>query len=390
MKIGIDTHAAEQDGTGNCTYIRGLVRALARLDDDMEYILYAIDPGHAFYEELRGHPHVTVRRLRPRHPVARIPLSLAAASYRDELDLLHVQYVGSPYHRGALAVTIHDLAFLRLPQSFPRLQSLRLRWQVRANARRAAMVITGSEYSKRDIRGTYGISEDRIAVIYNAPDPRFTPVRDVAAIAALKRQLGIGHRYALCVGRLNARKNLLGLLHAFERVRPQLTEPTQLVLAGPRDYQTDQLDRAIAASSCRRDVVRVGYVSDDKLPTLFSGATVFVYPSLFEGFGLPPLEAMACDVPVVCSGVTSLPEVVGDAALTVDPSSIDDIAASMLRVLTDPELRAALVQKGRQRASRFSWQTAAERTREVYRSAVRASHPNHSSLRAHRGWPWRR
>jgi glycosyltransferase involved in cell wall biosynthesis len=372
VKIGIDTHAAEQEGTGNGTYVRGLVRALARLDEDTEYVLYALDPGHAFYAELAEHPHVTVRRLWPRHAVARIPLSLAAASYRDRLDVLHVQYVGPPHHRGASVVTIHDLAFLRVPESFPRLQALRLRWQVPANARRAAAVITGSEYSRRDLRDAYGIADSRIAVIHAAPDPRFAPVRDLDAVAALKRRLGIADRYVLSVGRLNARKNLIGVLRAFERIRPQLAAPAQLVLAGPRDYQADQLDRALAASPCRDAVLRVGYVGDDVLPTLFAGAAVFVYPSFFEGFGLPPLEAMACGVPVICSGITSLPEVVGDAALMVDPSSLDDIAAAMLRVLSDPGLRSALIHKGLERAARFSWRTAADRTHTVYRDAARA------------------
>jgi glycosyltransferase involved in cell wall biosynthesis len=376
VKIGIDTHAAEQGGSGNCTYIRGLVRGLARLHDDAEYVLYAIDPGHPFYAELRGHPRFTIRRLWPRQPVARIPLSLALGSFRDRLDVLHVQYVGPPVHRGALVVTIHDLAFLAIPQSFPRLQALRLRWQVRANARRAARVITVSEYSRRDLVEAYGISDDRLVVIHHAPDPSFVPVRDRAVIDALRRTLGIAHRYVLCVGRLNPRKNLLGVLRAFERVRPQLAEPTQLVIAGTRDHQADRLDQAIAASPCRADVLRVGYVPDETLPALYSGAALFVYPSFFEGFGFPPLEAMACGVPVVCSWVTSLPEVVGEAVLLVDPSSVEDIATGMRRVLTDPALRAALVAKGLRRAAEFTWDRTAERTREVYGQAARIRHPD--------------
>jgi glycosyltransferase involved in cell wall biosynthesis len=384
VKIGIDTHAAEEEGSGNGTYIRGLVRALARLPRDAEYILYALDPGHAFYAEIKASPHIAVRRLWPRHPVARIPLSLAAASYRDRLDVLHVQYVGPPRHRGALVVTVHDLAFLRVPRSFRRLQALRLGWQVPINARRAAAVITASEYSKHDIRDAYGIPESRIVVIPQASDPTLAAVRDPTAIEAVKRELGIAHRYVLSLGRLNARKNLLGLLRAFERVRPSLAEPAQLVIAGPRDYQADQLDRAIACSPCRADVLRVGYVGDDKLPALLSGATVFVYPSFFEGFGFPPLEAMVCGVPVICSVVTSLPEVVGDAALMVDPSRIEDIAAAMCAVLSDPSLRAALIQKGWQRATHFNWQAAAERTVEVYRQAARGPRPGPSRREAPR------
>src|SRR5262249_14533559 len=157
VRIGIDTHAVERDASGNGSYIRGLVGALAGRDDEAEYVLYALDPHHPFYADLRAHPRVTVRRLWPRPALARIPLSLAVASSRDRLDVLHVKSVGPPYHGGALVVAIHDLAFLRIPRSFPPLQSLRLRWQVRANVRRAAVVITPSEYSKRDIREAYGL-----------------------------------------------------------------------------------------------------------------------------------------------------------------------------------------------------------------------------------------
>ena len=371
MRIGIDAHAAEQGPSGNGSYIRGLLPALVRLPEDVEYVLYALDPGHAFYTEFHAHPRVTVRRLWPRPALLRIPLSLAAASWRDRLDALHVQYVGPPYHRGSLVVTVHDLAFLRIPRAFPRLQSLRFRLQVRANVRRAAVVVTGSEHSKRDIVSAYGVAENRTQVIPLASDPRLAPVRDPAVIEAVKRKFGIAHRYVLSVGRLNARKNLIGLLRAFEQVRPGLAEPAQLVIAGPRDFQADALDRAIASSACANDVLRVGAVSGEDLPVLLSGATAFAYPSLFEGFGLPPLEAMACGVPVICSNTTSLPEVVGDAALTFDPFRADDIAAALGRVLTDPALRADLIARGQARAARFSWRAAAEHTLEAYRRVIR-------------------
>jgi glycosyltransferase involved in cell wall biosynthesis len=370
VRIGIDTHAAEGDPSGNGSYIRGLVRALARLPEDVEYVFYALDPGHAFYAEFRVHPRVAVRRLWPRASVARIPLSLAAASWRDRLDVLHVQYVGPPRHRGALVVTIHDLAFLRIPASFPRPLSLRLRWQVRANARRAALVITDSEHSRGDIRDAYGLAEDRIDAIPLAADPAPASGRDAGALETVRRRFGITHRYALSVGRLNARKNLVGLVRAFERVRPGLAEPAQLVIAGAGDFGADTLDRVIAASACANDVRRVGALGGADLAALLSGATAFAYPSLFEGFGLPPLEAMACGVPVICSNTTSLPEVVGDAALTFDPSRTDEIAAALRRVLTEPALRADLIARGQARAARFSWPATAERTLRAYRRAV--------------------
>jgi glycosyltransferase involved in cell wall biosynthesis len=295
----------------------------------------------------------------------RIPLALAAASYRDGLDVLHVQYVGPPRHRGARVVTLHDLTFLRFPESFPASQRWRLRWLTPANARRAAVVIAGSEHAKRDIHATYGIPPERIAVIHHAPDPRFRPVRDDAVL----RRLGIRAPYVLSVGRLNPRKNLPALLRAFERMRPRLREPVQLVIAGQPDFRADRFDALVGASPWRADVIRTGYVSDEDLPALYSGAALFVFPSLAEGFGLPPLEAMACGTPVICSHASSLPEVVGDAALLVAPDSVEEMAAALLRVLGEPHLRATLARRSLERAARFTWQAAAQQTLDVYRRA---------------------
>ena len=367
MRIGIDTHAAEQEGTGNGSYIRGLVQALVTLAGDDEYVLYALDSSHPFYGNLAARPNVRVRALWPRPAPLRIPFAMALASQRDRLDVLHVQYVGPPWHRGRRIVTLHDLAFLHVPESFPVLQRSRLRLLVPANLRSAAAVIVGSEYSRRDIHRTYGTARERIVVIPDAPDPRFTPVRDPAVLEDLRRRLGIRHRYVLSVGRLNPRKNLFALLAAFEHMRAQGPEPVQLVIAGPRDFRTDRLDALIAASPCRADVVRTGYVRDEDMPALYSGAAVLAFPSLLEGFGLPPLEAMACGAPVVCSNAGSLPEVVGDAALLVRPDSVPDLTDALARVLGDSQVYATMARKGLERAAAFTWQAAAERTLAVYR-----------------------
>jgi glycosyltransferase involved in cell wall biosynthesis len=370
VRIGIDAHAAERDSSGNGSYVRGLARALARLEEDAEYVLYVLDPAHPCYAEFRDQRRVTVRALWPRAAPARVAFALALASWRDRLDALHVQYVGPPRHRGALVVTVHDLAFLRIPASFPRPLALRLRWQVRANVRRAAVVITDTRYSMRDLHDVYGVPEDRIHAIPLAADPAFVPVRDRAALERIRRTLRITRPYVLSIGRLNARKNLLGLVRAFERVRAEVAESVQLVIAGPRDFGADALDRALSGSAYARDVIRAGAVDGADLPALYSGALAFAYPSLFEGFGLPPLEAMACGAPVICSNTTSLPEVVGDAALTFDPSRVEEIAAALRRVLTEPALRAELIARGHARAARFSWRDTAERTLGAYRRAV--------------------
>ena len=373
MRIGIDTHAAERPAGGNTSYIRGLVRALAALDGDEHYVLYALDPGHAFYAELPPNPRLSVRRLRPRSAVLRIPVALAAASVRDRLDVLHVQYVGPRWHRGASVVTVHDLAFLRVPESFPPLQRWRLTWQTRANVARAAAVITGSQHAKREIECEYDPPPGRVTAIYDAPDGRFADRPDERALAALRERLNLRHRYVLTVGRMNPRKNLLGVLRAFERARPELAEPAQLVIAGPRDYAAAALETAVAASPQGRDVVLAGCVAEAELPALFAGAAVFLFPSFYEGFGLPPIEAMAAGLPVVSSGAGALAEVLGDAALLIDPADVEDIAAALRRVLSDPALRAGLIERGRRRAAQFTWEDAARRTRDVYRRAHQAS-----------------
>jgi glycosyltransferase involved in cell wall biosynthesis len=373
MRIGIDTHAAEIETGGNSTYIRGLVRALLALEGDEIWILYALDPRHPFYADLPRNPRLRVRRLWPRTPLLRIPFALAAASVRDRLDVLHVQYVGPPWHRGARVVTVHDLAFLHVPASFDPWQRRRLVWQTHTNVARAAAVITGSEHAKRDIEREYGVPKSRVTAIYHAPDPRFAVRPDPDVIAALRARFDLRHRYVLSVGRMNPRKNLLGVLHAFERVHPQLAEPTRLVIAGPRDYAARDLEAAIAASPYARDVVLTGYLQPEELAALVADAAVFLYPSFYEGFGLPPIEAMAAGVPVVSSGAGALREVLGDAALLVDPADVDDIAYELVRVLGDASLRAALAERGRARVAGFTWENAARRTREVYHRCVRAT-----------------
>jgi glycosyltransferase involved in cell wall biosynthesis len=370
VRIGIDTHAAERTGSGNCSYIRGLVRALVELDRDTEYVLYANDEQHPFYESLPVATNVSVRRLWPAAAILRVPLALAWASYRDRLDVLHVQYSAPPRHRGSLVLTIHDLAFLRVPWSFPRAQRWRLRTQLRATIPRVAAIITVSQFSKRELQAVYGLSPERITVVHDAPAQQFTTAVAATGVDGVRRRLGIRHPYVLSVGRQNPRKNVLGVLRAFERVRSLRAEPLQLVVVGPPDYRAADVRRAVERSPDRAEVICAGLVDDADMPALFSGASVFLYPSFYEGFGLPVVEAMACGTPVITSRSASLPEVVGDAAVLVDPMRQDDVAAALLRVLDDAGLRASLAERGPAQAATFRWEAAARRTIDVYRLAA--------------------
>lgn len=371
MRIGIDVHAAEADGTGNASYIRGLVGGLLSVASGHELFLYATDRRHPFYrtvESRRG--RVVLRELRPRNPLLRIPAALALATARDALDVLHVQYIAPPVHRGRLVATVHDLGFLRVPAAFSRAFVKRSTVLVRRTARRAGRVITGSEFSRADLIAEYGLAPAKVAVVPYGIGPEFFAAAEAsgAAAALVLERLGIAKPFILSVGRLNPRKNLPALARAFERMKRATGLPHRLVLAGPEDYGTGEILSAVSGAA--PDVVVAGLVPDADLPLLYREADIFVYPSLFEGGGLPVLEAMAAGAPVIVSKTSSLPEMAGEAGTLVDPESVDDIAASLVRLATDPGLRARLREKGRARARTMTWESAARATLRVYEEAA--------------------
>ncbi|MBM3294296.1 MAG: glycosyltransferase family 4 protein [Candidatus Aminicenantes bacterium] len=376
MRIGIDAHAAEADGSGNCTYIRNLVSALTAGDEENRYFLYVTDLAHPFYRGFEGRPNIFLRRLGVKSPLVRIPLHLSRATVRDEVDVLHVQFVAPPFHRGALVVTIHDLGFLRVPKTFSRIFVWRSKVLVERAARRAAKIITGSISSKEDIIKTYGLAEDRLEVVPCGVEAAFFEPAGPRRVEEAAAKYGLRRPYILSVSRLNPRKNLAALARAFSRFKGFGGRPHSLVIAGKRDFEAGKTLAAVKAAG-GPDVVLPGFVDDEDLPALYQGAEIFVYPSLFEGVGLPVLEAMASGLPVVTSATSSLPEIAGEAALTVDPLDEEALAAALARLAGDPALRKDLGAKGRARAANFSWEAAARRTLEVYRAAA----PDESPVR---------
>jgi glycosyltransferase involved in cell wall biosynthesis len=268
-------------------------------------------------------------------------------------------------------VTVHDLGYLYYPQAHTLTQNLYLRWSTRYNARSAARVLADSEATRQDLVRHYQIPPEKIVVIYPGRDGTLAPVSDEAIQAAVRARFGIDGPYLLYVGTLHPRKNLVRLVQAFalllrsssSQVEPQGTIPNlQLVLAGQKGWLYEEIFAQVQKLDLTDRVVLTGYVPDTDLPALLSGATGFVFPSLYEGFGFPVLEAMACGTPVVCSNVSSLPEVAGDAALLVDPLDTDALAAAIERVVTDGGLRRNLVERGFAQAERFSWRRCAQKT----------------------------
>ncbi|HJU56686.1 MAG TPA: glycosyltransferase family 1 protein [Pyrinomonadaceae bacterium] len=372
LHIAIDAHSVGTGLAGNESYITNLIEALADLDTVNRYTLYVTKREAVERFENRW-PHVTVRRTWPHTPLVRIPLTLAAELRRRPVDLLHVQYTAPPLAPCPVVATIHDLSFEHLPETFKRRSRAQLRLTVRRTARSAAQVIVPSEHTRRDICETYNLAHERVTVTPLAAPAHFAPVHDEAEIRRVRELYRLEGDYVLTVGSIQPRKNLAHLIRAYaglRRARPQANLP-KLVLVGKRAWLYGETLRAIEENGLGDLTVMTGYVSEKDLPALYAGALCFVYPSYFEGFGLPPLEAMQCGAPVVVGNRTSLPEVVGRAGLLVDPFDESALASAVASLIDDSDLRARLRAAGLERARQFTWRETARLTLKAYERAIR-------------------
>jgi glycosyltransferase involved in cell wall biosynthesis len=371
LRIAIDAHSVGTGLGGNESYATNLIEALAEIDAVNSYTLYVT--RRAAVERFSDRwPNFSVRATLPHTPLIRIPLTLSAELRRNPVDVLHVQFTAPPFSPCPVVVSIHDLSFEHLPQTFKWRSRKQLRITVRRSAREAAQVIALSEYARDDIINTYGVERERVSVIPLAAAAHFRPVKDEQELQRVRQTYGIEGEYILSVGAIQPRKNLRRLVAAYaslRRARPEGNLP-KLVLVGKCAWLYDETLRSIKDLEISNSVVLTGYVPETDLPALYSGALCFVYPSYFEGFGLPPLEAMQCGTPVIVGDQTSLPEVVGDAGVLVDPFDVNDIAAAIEKVIFDSEVRAQLRVKGRERAGLFDWRETARQTLAVYQKAA--------------------
>ena len=269
-------------------------------------------------------------------------------------------------------VTVHDLAFIRYPETQKLLNRLYLRTITKLSVMRSARVIAVSQNTQREIEAHFGVDPGKIRLVYNGISPRFAPAPP-AAVTAVRERYALPERFALYVGNLEPRKNLTRLVHAFRMAKRRAGFPHALVLAGQKAWLYGEIEKAIEEAREDVEIVTAGYIPAEELPALYSAADLFLYPSLYEGFGLPVLEAMACGAPVITSNTSSLPEVAGDAGRLVDPFSVEAMAAAIAEVLTDDALRREMAEKGKEQAKRFSWDRAARETLQVLREAAQAS-----------------
>jgi len=355
MLIGIDaSRAVAVRPTGTEVYSQRLIQALLQIESPHRFRLYlrSQPPADTFSRgELRVIPF----------PRLWTHLRLSWEMARHPPDVLFVPaHVLPPIHPQASLVTIHDLGYLYFPKSHPWRQRLYLDISTRWNARAAAHVLADSEATKADLIARYGTPAKKITVAYPGHDETLAPVHDPTRIEALKARYRIAGDYFLYLGTLQPRKNLARLIAAFAALKrddPQTN--TTLILAGKRGWLYDDLFAQVRHLDLERHVRFPGYIPDEDKATLLSGALAFVFPSLYEGFGLPVLEAQACGCPVVTSTTSSLPEAAGDAALIVAPDDIAAITAAMQRITAHPDLRKDLIERGFANVRRFSWTTCA-------------------------------
>jgi glycosyltransferase involved in cell wall biosynthesis len=367
MRFAVDAHAIGRHLTGNEVYVRSLLSALAGLNQNSELVAYVSADSAAQYL-----PASIRTRKVATNPFIRLGFDLAMRVRQDRPDLLHVQYTAPLACPVPIVVSVHDVSFLEHPEYFTRDRAWQLQFTVRRTVKRAARILTGSEFSRSSILKVYGdLDEDKVVVVPNAAASEFRPISREAATATVRERFSIAAPFVLSVGDLQPRKNQIGLIKAFARLvnaYPQLKQ--NLVLAGKETWFADQVHKAARESGVSDRIQFFGFVSDDDLLQLYNACDLFVFPSFYEGFGLPALEAMACGRAVACSHTSALPEVVDGAAILFDPYALDEIVRALADLLLDRELRARTERLGLQRAAHFSWQKTAQRTLEVFHDVL--------------------
>jgi glycosyltransferase involved in cell wall biosynthesis len=357
MRVGYDAAALVLNRAGEFRYASALLGAL-HARDDVE--IRELWPG-------RRVPGALHQRVALQAAVQGLwyPLAVPRRARRERLDVVHHPRYGvtpEPGLRAPLVVTMHDVLVLSAPDLFSAPIRTNFRALAGPLARRAAIVLTGSHASARDIAEHLRVPQERIVVTPYGVEPRFRPA---PAGPDLLGRLGIDRPYVACVGTLEPRKNLVTALRAFARLR---RDDVALVLVGGRGWRNDAFEAELRRVTGK--VVLTGFLSDEELVGVLGGARCFLYPSLHEGYGFPPLEALACGTPVVTSATSSLPEVVGNAGLLVDPRDEEAVAAAVERLLSDDALHVALRQAGIRQAASYTWERCAAATVAAYRLAM--------------------
>jgi glycosyltransferase involved in cell wall biosynthesis len=362
LRVLIDAHMVGAGETGNETYVANLIHHLPPLP--AVQCAAAVTPRHAggFTSAATQLP------LRPPGDWLRLLYTLPGLCRQWRADLLHVTYIAPFWLPCPFVVTVHDVVFKRHPEFFSPRDRLLFATLLPSTLHGARAIVTLSQHARQEIVHFFPTVKHKVFVTHGAAGEHCRVVDDQPRLAEVRARYGIRPRFVLAVGNVQPRKNLVRLIKAFAICanQPEL----QLVIVGRAQWRSSTVHAAVQALGLEDRVRFTGYVPDADLVLLYNAAALFVYPSLYEGFGLPILEAMACGVPVVASGTSAMPEVAGAAALLVDPQQVEQIAHSMRRVLAEPDLAAMLRQRGLEQAARFEWGQTAQDTVAVYRTVL--------------------
>jgi len=372
LRIGLDIRTLTAPKTGDRTYTLNLIHALARVDSRNGYLLLSDRPVDGSLLPAADNFRLVVAPAR--HPYWWTVRVLPRLAGELRLDLVHVQYLAWSAGPAKLLTTVHDATFAVLPETFPRRDRLLLRWLLPLTFRRAAHVLTGTEVSKRDLCRVFGLEAARVSVVPYAPGSLCGTVAPVG-VDEVRRALQLPDRFVLSVGVLQPRKNYRRLIEAYARAGRSVAESEAvppLLIAGKRGWLFEDILAAPGDFGVEDRVRFLDHVPDAYLPSLYQLAELFVFPSLYEGFGLPPLEAMAQGCPVLASSASCLPEVLGEAALFVDPVDVERLSEALLQLLRDADLRETYRQRGYAQVKRYSWEETARGTLAVYRKVLAA------------------
>lgn len=366
MRVAIDAHAIGKRQTGNEVYVRSLLGELVELAPEHQYTAYV-----SSREAVAMVPPSVGTRLISPNPYRRLGYQFRNKLWSERPDVLHVQYTAPLYCTTPIVVTVHDVSFVDHPEFFSRFRQQQLSITVKRTIRQAVRVLTCSEFSRQAIARAYQLDPAKISVVPNAASSDFYPRDRDEASAIVRQRFGFTQPYLLCVGNLQRRKNQIGLIRAFASLimaHPEL--PHHLVCVGKETPQASEI-HAVARNSGVADRIHfTGFVSDEVLPWLYSASDVFVFPSFYEGFGIPLLEAMACGCLVASSNRTAMPEVAGSAAVYFDPSSVDAMAKTIYDMLTNLAHSQSLVEASLERATCYSWRRSAEIVLNAYCEAT--------------------
>ena len=368
MRYSVDAHAIGRHLTGNEVYVRNLLRGFAALDQNSEFIAYlSRDIGSASSVV----PERFQRRYVSPNSFLRLGFELSHRVRQDRPSLLHVQYTAPLACPVPVVVSVHDISFLEHPEYFPLPRAVQLRITVKRTIERAACVITPSEFSRNAILRAYNVDPQRVQVVPIAVSSRFRSLPRDSAESRVRSMLKMDGPYILTVGDLQPRKNHIGLIEAFsELVREYPQIPHKLVIVGKDTWFAPQIRAAARASAAAERIIFTGWIGDDELLPVYNACDVLMFPSFYEGFGLPVLEAMASGKAVACSRTSAIPEVADSAALLFNPSNRGEMVRAMRDLLIEPALRQRMERLGQARASLFTWERTARLTLDIYQEVA--------------------